>query len=467
MILEPSPRYRAYTQAHLDDIPQVRGLAKDVRFEMRVVSSVLPFRVNEYVIEHLIQWDRVPHDPVYQLVFPQRGMLTEEHYDRMAELVAADAPKDEIKALADEIRADLNPHPAGQQELNVPMLDGEPMKGLQHKYKETVLLFPAQGQTCHAYCTFCFRWAQFIGDQDLKFAQKDADQVHRYLAAHPEARDLLVTGGDPMVMRSKVLRQYLEPLLDPTYDHITDIRIGSKSLTFWPYRFTTDDDADDTLRLFEKLADAGKHVAFMAHFEHAQEFDTPVAHEAIRRLRDAGVIIRCQAPLVRHINDDATAWSHMWQEQVRLGMVPYYMFVERDTGAKAYFELPLAEAYQIYRDAIRDTSGLARTARGPSMSCEPGKVEVQGIAEIGGEKVFVLRFIQARMDEWVQRPFFAKFDPNATWFDQLVPAFGEQEFFFEADYRALKEAKGVLTPKPSARRNLGAPAQARSLAETN
>ncbi len=65
------------------------------------------------------------------------------------------------------------------------------------------------------------------------------------------------------------------------------------------------------------------------------------------------------------------------------------------------------------------------------MSAFPGKVEIQGVAEIRGESVFALRFIQARNPEWVQRLFFAKFDPAATWLDQLQPAFGEERFFFE------------------------------------
>jgi KamA family protein len=438
----PSPRYRAWTQAHLDEIPQLDGVPDAMRFDMKVVSSVLPFRVNPYVVEHLIDWDRVPDDPIFQLVFPQREMLEEIDFQRMAALIREGADKERVAALASEIRERLNPHPAGQQELNVPTLDGERFEGLQHKYRETVLCFPAQGQTCHAYCTFCFRWAQFIGDSDLKFAERDAGRLHRYLSAHPEVTDLLMTGGDPMVMRSKILARYLEPLLDPAYDHVQTVRIGSKSLTFWPQRFVSDEDADELIELFERLVAAGKHVAFMAHFEHHHEFRTEIAREAIGRLLRAGVTIRSQAPVIRHINDDPAVWERMWREQVQLGIVPYYMFVERDTGARNHFELPLARAYEIYRQAIKSVSGLARTARGPSMSCAPGKVEVQGITEVAGEKVFVLRFIQARDPEWVQRPFFAKFDPHATWFDQLRPAFGEREFFFERRYRQITQAAG-------------------------
>ncbi len=151
-------------------------------------------------------------------------------------------------------------------------------------------------------------------------------------------------------------------------------------------------------------------------------------------------MIRAQAPLLRHVNDSADTWATLWRSEVRLGIVPYYMFVERDTGAKAYFEVPLARALEIHRAATAKVSGLARTARGPSMSAGPGKIEVLGTPEIGGEKVFALRFLQARDPAWVNRPFFARFDENATWLDHLRPAFGEREFFFEPGYRNLRES---------------------------
>ena len=119
----------------------------------------------------------------------------------------------------------------------------------------------------------------------------------------------------------------------------------------------------------------------------------------------------------------------------------HYMFVDRDTGARHYFEVPLARAWEIYQQAMQQVSGLARTARGPSRSASPGKVEIQGVTEIAGEKVFVLRFIQGRNPDWVQRPFFAKFDPQATWLDQLVPAFGEEKWFWQDEYEAIREEK--------------------------
>ncbi len=430
-------RFQVYTERQLESIEPLQRLSEETRFEMRAVASVLPFRVNQYVIDNLIDWDQVPDDPIFQLTFPQRGMLAESQFQRMASALRDGADKAKRNAIAWDIRNELNPHPAAQQQLNVPMLDGEPLPGMQHKYRETVLFFPSQGQTCHSYCSFCFRWAQFVGDKDLRFAAKEADHLHRYLKQHGEVSDLLITGGDPMVMKTKNLEQYLSPLTNPALEHVQTIRIGSKALSFWPYRFVTDADADDLLRLLDRLVRAGKHVAFMAHFNHWRELETPVVREAIRRIRDAGAEIRSQSPLVAHINDSADVWARMWRTQVRLGIIPYYMFVERDTGAKRYFEVPLARACNIYRDAMQRVSGLARTARGPSMSAGPGKVEIQGITEVAGEKVMAMRFIQGRNPDWVQRPFFARYDEHATWLDQLRPAFGEQEFFYEKEFRAM------------------------------
>ncbi len=112
-------------------------------------------------------------------------------------------------------------------------------------------------------------------------------------------------------------------------------------------------------------------------------------------------------------------------------------FVERDTGAKDYFSVPLASAYSIFSSAVASIAGTARTARGPSMSASPGKVGIVGIEEIAGQRVFALKFFQARNPAWVERLFFANFDPKATWLDELKPAFGEKEFFFEQEYRDI------------------------------
>ncbi len=430
-------RFQVFTEKQLDKIAVLSRLSEQHRFEMRVVSTVLPFRVNQYVLDYLINWNNIPDDPMFQLVFPQKGMLSEQDFEQMATVLKSTTDRSLIQQTANEIRQRLNPHPAEQLSLNVPSIEEQSAEGIQHKYRETVLFFPGQGQVCHSFCSFCFRWAQFIGDKNLRFSNKEAEQLHTYLVKHKKITDLLITGGDPMVMKTDHLVSYLEPLLRPEFKHVQTIRIGTKSLSFWPQRFVNDADADALLALFSRLVKAGKHVALMAHFNHWREMSTLITQEAIQRIRATGVVIRTQSPLLNHINNDPDIWAQMWREQVRLGMVPYYMFVERDTGARHYFEVPLARTWEVYRQAIQKVSGLARTARGPSMSTGPGKIEIHGVSEINGEKVFVLRFIQARNPDWVQRPFFAKYDTDATWLDQLRPAFGEEKFFFQDEYDAM------------------------------
>ena len=195
------------------------------------------------------------------------------------------------------------------------------------------------------------------------------------------------------------------------------------------------------MQLFEMVTSKGKNLSIMAHFNHPVELKTDAVKEAIQRLRNVGAQIRTQSPLLKNINDSAELWSDMWRTQVNLNCIPYYMFVERDTGSKNFFELPLVEAWQIFREAYKNVSGICRTVRGPSMSANPGKVQVLGVSEVNGEKVIVLRFLQGRDPDWVGRPFFAKYDEKATWLHELEPAFGEKEFFFERELNQLLEEK--------------------------
>src|SRR5574337_1370951 len=319
-----SPSYKSYTLTNFRDIPQIKKLSREKQFEIEVVGNVLPFKTNNYVVEQLIDWKMVPNDPIFILNFPQRNMLKPKHYLKMATALEKGLERKKIQKIANEIRLQLNPHPAGQMEHNVPQLrDGTKLYGMQHKYKETVLFFPSQGQTCHAYCSFCFRWPQFVGMDELKFAMHEVELLVQYLREHPEVTDVLFTGGDPLIMKTKLLAKYIDSLLDAKLPNLRTIRIGTKALSYWPYRFISDQDADELLELFEKVVASGIHLAIMAHF---------------------------------------------------------------NPGAQHYFGVPLVRAQEIFRDAYQMVSGLARTVRGPSMSSTPGKIQILGVTEIGKVK---------------------------------------------------------------------------------
>ncbi|NVH71586.1 lysine 2,3-aminomutase [Paraburkholderia sp. JPY432] len=429
----PPVKFKPYTRQTISQAPQWQHLPESLREAVQVVSRVMPFRTDQYVMDELIDWGKVPDDPIYRLTFPHQDMLSPADYSKLRDLVLVKKDEAASEETVRGIRLAMNPHPAGQMTHNVPFMNGQPVSGLQHKYKETVLFFPSAGQTCHAYCTFCFRWPQFVGMDDLKFDARESSEPVAYLKLHPEVTDALITGGDPLIMNTRSLAGYIEPLLAPELSHIQNIRIGTKSVAYWPQRYVSDKDSDDLLRLFEKVVASGKNLAIMGHYNHPAELRTEIAQRAVKRIVSTGATLRMQAPLIRHINEDPNGWVELWTTGVRLGAIPYYMFVERDTGPSHYFELPLAKAYEIFQSAYQQVSGLARTVRGPSMSAFPGKVVIDGIVTIAGEKVFALQFLQARNPDWVRRPFYARFDSTATRLHDLVPAFGEKKFFFETD----------------------------------
>lgn len=425
-------KYRSFSLHNFRQISQLENLTEEQKFDIEVVGTVLPFKTNNYVVDELIDWDNFEKDPFFILNFPQKEMLGEADFNKIATLLKSDAPRKEIQSEVKKIRLKLNPNPAGQ-ESNVPVFEGKKLNGIQHKYREIMLFFPTQGQTCHAYCTFCFRWPQFALNE-FKFAMKEADTMVNYLKANPHITDVLFTGGDPAVMKTKFFEAYFNALADADLPNLKNIRIGTKALAYWPYRFTADEDADDLIRLFKKMKSKGINIALMAHFNHPDELKTPAVKEAVKRLISAGVQIRSQSPILKNINAHADIWAENWKEQVNMGIVPYYMFIPRDTGAQDYFAVTLNQSWQIFRNAYNQVSGICRTVKGPSMSCTPGKVQVVGVSEIKGEKVFVLNFLQGRDPSWVGQPFFAKYNPDAIWIDDLEPAFGDSQFFFEEEY---------------------------------
>lgn len=432
-----SKKYRAFGQHNFSSIPQMAGVSDAIIKDIEIVSHVLPFKSNNYVVDELIDWNNIPEDPIFTLTFPRKEMLIPQHYSRISTLVHNGAAKEIIQATAKEIRKDLNPNPAGQLEYNVPMIEGQRLTGMQHKYRETVLFFPSQGQTCHAYCSFCFRWPQFVGMDEWKFAMRETELLIKYLQKNESVTDLLFTGGDPMIMKNKIFASYIDSILKADIPNLQTIRIGTKALAYWPYKFLTDDDASDTLKTFEKIVKTGKNLAIMAHFNHPVELTTPAVKKAIKKINATGAQIRTQSPIMRHINDDADIWANMWREQVNQNCIPYYMFVARDTGAQHFFKIPIVKAWQIFQNAYQQVSGICRTVRGPSMSTGPGKIQVLGVSDVADKKIITMRFLQGRNPDWVARPFFAQYDENATWLDELRPAFGEDKFFFQKEIESI------------------------------
>jgi len=436
-------KYKPYTLHNFKEIPQIQKLSKQTILEIETISRIFPLRTNNYIVEHLIDWENWQEDPLFIMHFPLKAMLLSGHFSMIETALHDGASKSEIDSLVRKIHAELNPHPAGQAKYNIPVSENRHIHGMQHKYNETLLVFPAHGQSCQAYCTFCFRWPQFTKIPDFRFALHDIQSMISYLKKNPLISDVLFTGGDPMIMNIKYLKEYIEPILEADLPHVRTIRIGTKSLAHWPFRFLTDPDATEVLQLFEKVTQAKKNLAFMAHFSHPRELETEAVQEASYKILKTGAQIRTQSPILNHINNEAGLWHAMWRKQVDLGMTPYYMFVPRNTGNHKYFEVSLIEAWNVFRKAYSNVSGICRTVRGPIMSSDPGKIHIVGVAEINQQKVIVLNFVQGRNPDWNCKPFFAEYNESAAWLDDLKPAFGQKEFFYQEQLNRIYDK---LTP---------------------
>jgi len=421
--------YKIYTLSNFRNINQINKLSEKDIFEIEVVGHIFPFKTNNYVVDKLIDWRNYKSDPCFLINFPQKGMLYEEDFDLLAEALKSGKNKTQLKEVISNIRKKYNPD-SSSQTLNIPSYNGNKIQGAQHKYRETMLFFPTQGQTCHAYCTFCFRWPQFSGLKEIKFATKDIDQIIEYFKSKPMLTDLLITGGDPMTMRSDMFEAYIDKILNANIPNLKTIRIGSKTLAYWPYRYLTDIDSDQLLSTYKKITDKGINLSFMAHFNHLNEMNSNECKLAVEKILATGAQIRSQSPILNKINDDPDMWAKMWRKQMNWNIIPYYMFIARDTGASKYFSISIERAWKIYRKAYSSISGLCRTVRGPSMSTEKGKIIINGISEIKNKKIITLSFIQAKNPNYVGIPFYAKYNPNAVWVDDLKPAFKEK-FFFE------------------------------------
>lgn len=421
-------QYRAFNFSSFSKSKYAKNLSDQELKELELVSHILPFKVNNYILDELIDWNNKETDPMFNLYFFNKHMLHSEQLDLLQNSYYNTKTIEAKNEIIKQIRSELNPHPAKQMTANVPILNNKRIKGLQHKYKETCLIFPKSGQTCHSYCTFCFRWAQFIGDDDQKF-YTDSSGLHiEYIKKNKEITDLLFTGGDPMIMSVLKLKEIVSPFLSNEFEHIKNIRIGTKSIVNFPYKYVNDKETSALLSFFDDIIKTGKHLSIMAHINHWIEMESNAFKIAIKNIRNTGAEIRTQSPILNNINDNSDIWIKMWQQQVKLGLIPYYMFIERETGAEKYFNIPLFKAFNIFKDAYKQVSGLCKTVKGPSMSAIPGKVVIDGVIKIEDKKYFVLNFLQARNPDWIKQPFLAEYDEISTWLFQLNPYGGK--FFF-------------------------------------
>lgn len=429
------------------EILQKNGIKIGFLKERELFIEVYRFLATKHVL-NAINWKEFENDSLFQLVFPQPGMI---RIDTVKQYSAAKSDEEREHIAKDYIR-ETNPHD-GKQKLNKAWFENENgelviLDGSQHKYPQCHLIFDKTTQSCFAFCTYCFRHAQVRGDEDM-FIQNKIKPVHDYLKQHKEITDMLLTGGDAGLMPFERLEQYLAPLMeDPDLMHIKTVRLGSRALTYKPEMILSSN-YNNILNLFKKLTDNGIQVAWMSHFSTPREVLNPSTIAAIRRLRAHGLILKSQSPIMNHISlftdengivdidRSAQNWIDLANILAMLSVGFHSMYCARPTGEHHYFSATLADINKIFSKVYRSLPSLSRPIRYITQTSSAGKTSLLGTVEINGEKAFALKFNQSRNMEWMDRVFLAKYDENERVIERLKP-FDSEKYFFEEELEQIE-----------------------------
>lgn len=419
--------------------------------ERELFIKIYRFLATKHVL-NTIDWDNFEKDLIFQLVFPQPGMVKPEAFKAYKASKTDEAKEQLIKAY---IKSNTNPHD-GKQLLNKPWYEDENdglviLDGSQHKYPQVQLIFDKTTQSCFAFCTYCFRHAQVRGDEDM-FNQKEIKPVVDYIRQHKEVTDVLVTGGDGAYMPFERFVEYTKPFIeDPEFSHIRTLRIGTRVLTFHPELILTKD-YEKTLNWFKTLIDNGVQVVVMAHFSTPREILNPATVAAIRRLRSYGIRIKSQSPIMNHISlftdenglvdvdRSAQNWIDLGNIFAMVGIGFHSMYCARPTGEHHYFTVPLAQIDKVFSKVYRSLPSINRPSRYITMTSSAGKTSILGTVEVNGEKLFALKFNESRNMEWMDKVFLAKFDEKENTIEKLIPYEGDKHFF-EDELAAIENYK--------------------------
>lgn len=282
--------------------------------------------------------------------------------------------------------------------------DNTVVQGMQHKYRQTVMILSTN--QCAMYCRHCFR-KRLVGLSSEEVAAR-LPEMAAYVRDHPEIDNVLISGGDAFLNTDDVITGYLETFA--SIPHIRFIRFGTRTPVTFPFRITADDG-----ELTDLLARYGERVQIIVvtHFNHPREV-TDQSIRAIRELQRAGCVLRNQTVLLRGVNDDPAVLSALLNRLVSVGVMPYYVFQCRPVeGVKNQFQVPLVRGARIVDEAKAEMSGIAKAFR-YAMSHPDGKFEILGSA---GEGKLLFKFHQAKDRADNGRLFVCDVADDQCWLD--------------------------------------------------
>lgn len=266
-------------------------------------------------------------------------------------VAVTDAVMETIRAPGDPVALQYLPQAAElvirPGELRDPIGDRahSPVRGIVHRYPDRVLLMPVN--VCAVYCRFCFR-REHVGPGQKVLKPAELATALNYIRSHPEIYEVILSGGDPLILGAERLRDIITAL--DKIDHVKVIRIHSRIPVADPARI------DDAL-CAALQTDRQKPVYMLIHINHAQEL-SPDAVAAFKKMQRAGMHLLSQSVLLKNVNDNPAALEELFRALAALGVKPYYLHHPDLAPGTGHFRLPLKEGLSIVRQLRGRVSGL-------------------------------------------------------------------------------------------------------------
>jgi len=277
--------------------------------------------------------------------------------------------------------------------------------GLQHKYPQTALILSTN--RCASYCRYCFR-KRLVGLPTKEILNRFDDAVS-YIREHKEINNVLISGGDPFILPTRVIKKFLEKLSE--IKHLNFIRFGTKVPVAFPERIIKD---KKLLKLLKKHSLKNRRIYVVTHFNHPREI-TPLSVEAINKFIGNDIIVNNQCVLLRGVNDNSKILAELMNKLAGIGVSSYYVFQCRPVKrVKNQFQVTLQEGIKIVEETKIELDGVSKRFR-YVMSQKTGKIEILG--KVGNE--ILLKYHQAKNPKNIGKIFKKKLNKKARWLDEL------------------------------------------------
>ncbi|PVZ72057.1 hypothetical protein [Pelagibaculum spongiae] len=426
--MNSSSNTQFYDHKTIDSIYQLELIEPMAKKNLQVISGLLPFYCSEYQLQ-LIDWQNVPNDPMFQLLFPQPAMLHCKLYDLASTLVSKVKNSSELNHSLLKLRSHITPISPKYIVDHTPLFEGRRVYGIQHKFRDSLTFFPSNLEDCNSYFGFSSQWFNHQEHRQQAIAEAETHQLSCYLLKHSEVSHLKLCCADLFKQPFSIISAYLTPLLDDQFAHVETITIENQLLASNPNLLLQHPEKDSLLELFGEIVNYGKQLQIFTRWHHPQQLGTEQVKLAIEQLLAVNVQLPSSCELKAGVNDNADCWNRLWHDQSMLGLSLSTFEISEDCGPQNYYQLPLSTAWKIYQQATEQQESHWLT-HGPIMDTRYGMIEVEGIGQIRDEQIFILKMLHSTNTQWNQRLFYAQYDDNAHWLDQLQPAFTKDKFFF-------------------------------------